>query len=340
MSNERMISLNHQNSNLITNNEGQLQSATLALKELNTILPQDRQIKLLLFLYSKFSQKSDMLINALPQECRKFFYYICIDNKSIREKIVNSTTIKISEVPCILLIDINDSISTYEGDRSVDIIKTIHGLNSKYNTSKQPPSQPQSQQQSFQKSASSSVTQLTDILDDTPQEEYPEESKRPPRRSPIPDRMPVPKNEDDDDMSSLVEDNNTNMNGVRKKVRHANRPVDHPIPEQERPDVGLSSARNFPTKGLGHENMGQSSLSQIPSQPPQKRSQNMNVSGGEMLDDELDEMLNEDSTMDPQIKKAKGGSMDKKEALANVKKAAMEMMEMRKAELEKEENNN
>lgn len=326
--------------------DGQLSTSTLALRELNKSLPSDRQIKLMLFLYSKFSTKSDMLIKALPQECRQFFYYICIDNVSIREKIMKSSTIKISEVPCILVVDINDTISTYEGDRSVDIIKTIHALNNKHQLSTHgsncqcPVHQKMSQQQQDE-SSPSSVTQLTDILDESEEsgEEnpYPSESKRPPRVSPIPERMPVPR--DDEDMSTLIDDDDSQTSSVRTKVRHANRPPDNHIPEQQRPDVGLSSARNFPTKGLGHEGMANSSLKQIPSYPKQRREAPMQVSGGEMLDDELDDMLNEDLTMDPQIRnmnsnKSGGGSIDRGEQMKNVKMAAAEMAKMREAEAE------
>lgn len=339
---QRMISLNQQPSTQQPQNEGQLSTATLALRDLNKSLPPDRQIKLILFLYSKFSEKSDMLIKALPQECRQFFYYICIDNKSIREKITNSTIIKITEVPCIIVVDMNDTISTYEGDRSVDIIKTIHGLNNKHQLSKHAPNCqcPTHQQMNQQQPEpiSSSVTQITDVLDEqeSQEDDYPSESKRPPRRSPISDRMPVPRDEEED-MSSLVDDNTTR----RTKVRHANRPADNhnSIPEQQRPDVGLSSARNFPTKGLGHEEMANSSLKQIPNQP-KRRSAPMQVSGGEMLDDELDDMLNEDVNMDPQIRSnmnansGKIGSIDRKEQMDNVKKAASEMAKMRETEID------
>ena len=124
--NQPMISLNQSSP---TSNDGQMSSVTLALRDLNKSLPPERQIKLIIFLYSKFSEKSDILIKSMPQDCRQFFYYICVDNKTIREKIINSTTMKITEVPCIIIVDINDNISTYEGNKSIEIIKTIYIIN-------------------------------------------------------------------------------------------------------------------------------------------------------------------------------------------------------------------
>lgn len=339
--NQQMIHLNnHQHHGTTGSNQiDQSSAVTLALRDLNTSLPHDRQIKMIIFLYSKFSQKSDMLIKALPQDCRKFFYYICIDNKIIRDKIVNSSTIKITEVPCVLLIDINDTISTYEGDRSVEIIKIIHELNAKHQLSKHAPNcqcpvhkKDIKPHQNIKKYSKDTVTSLSSIIEDDEQSsEFPQESKQPPRRSPIPDKMPVPPIEE-----TVHEEI---PNSIRAKIRRANRPIDNhdEIFEQERPDVGLSSARSLPSKGVGHENMARSSLNQsIPHPNQQNKKQQIQISGGEVLDDELDDMLDDDPTIDPLIRTSmnsnKNGSVDKKDSMNSVKKAAEEMKRMREDE--------
>lgn len=320
-----------------TSNDEQLTNVTLALKDLNRSIPPDRQIKMIIFLYSKFSEKSDMLIRAIPQECRQFFYYLRIDHTQIRKLISNSTTMRITDVPCIILIDINDTISTYEGDKSVEIIKTIHSLNRNHQLSKHGPNcQCPAHKQQIAPSISSSVTPLSTILGEAPEQEdqYPSESKRPPRRSPIPDRPPVPR-QDDEDMSSLIDDSATRMGGVRSKVRHATRPIDsRSIPEQDPPEVGLSSVRHLPPKGVGHAGMAQSSLKEVPQSNPRPRLSMQQVAGGEVLDDDLDDMLDEDPTLDPQIRSVASGSrnVDKKVSMDSVKKAAMEMQKMRESE--------
>lgn len=311
--------------------DGQMSSVTLALRDLNKSLPPERQIKIIIFLYSKFSEKSDMLIKSLPQECRQFFYYICIDNKAIRNKITNSSTMKISEVPCVIIIDINDNISTYEGDRSVEIIKIIHNLNTKHQLSKHGPdckcpvhnqTNKTSQQQPVRKNTT--VTQISDLLGDEDQQEYPSESKRPPRRSPIPDKLPIPIDDEEEYMSD-----ERNTKGVRRtKVRSVNRPIDDHarIPHQEPPEVGMSSSRNYPMKGVGHDSLAHSSLKQPSIQ--KKRNEPMQISGGEMLDD--DEFDDEDD--DQPVKS--GHKPDKKAAMDSVKKAAMEMQKMRESEVD------
>ena len=326
--NQPMISLNQSSP---ASNDGQMSSVTLALRDLNKSLPLERQIKLIIFLYSKFSEKSDILIKSMPQDCRQFFYYICVDNKTIREKIINSTTMKITEVPCIIIVDINDNISTYEGNKSIEIIKTIYNLNKKHQLSKHGPNCqcPVHTKQQSQQTTTSTVTPLADILPPTSEDPYPSESKRPPRKSPIPNKLPVPI-QDDEDMSSMVDDSATRMGAVRTKVRHASRPIDDGmnIQEQEPPEVGMSSVRNYPPKGVGHEGMAYSSLKQIEQQP--KRNQPpMKISGGEMLDDELDDLL-EDSNTSSSSKQ----QVDRKEAMNSVKKAAEEMKRMRENETE------
>lgn len=324
----------HQQQNHQTNS--QLSDVTLALKDLNRSLPQDRQIKLIILLYSKFSQKSDILIKSIPTECRPFFYYICIDNKTIRKKIKESTTMKITEVPCIIVIDINDTISIYEGDKSVEIIKTIYNINKQHQLSKHGPNC----QCPLHKASniSDTVTPISQ-LDMKSSNDYPSERKQPPIRSPIPDKLPVPPQ--DDDLASAIDDSATRIGGVRSKVRHANRPIESTrIREQDPPEVGISSIRNAPIRGLGHENMAHTSLKDVTGSKPKPKNTPISISGGEMLDDELDDMLDEDPTLDVEIRSTKKAQyMDKKEAMDSVKKAAMEMQKMRSLE-EEEENNN
>ena len=63
----------------------------------------------------------------------------------------------------------------------------------------------------------------------------------------------------------------------------------------------------------------------------------MKVYGGEILDDELDDMLDEDPTLDPVIRDNIGNSSiktDKKESMMNVKKAAEDMARIREQEAE------
>jgi hypothetical protein len=316
---QQMITLNQQSQSQHSPHDNkQMEIVTSALKELNKLLSPERQIKLILFLYSKFSKKSEEIINQIHPDCRKFFYYICIDSKLIREKIVKSTTIKITEVPCIILIDINDTISTYEGDKSFDIIKTIYNISTQSN---QQQSQPNFQPRKSQ-------TSLEDVIETSQHykqdSQYPSEGKYPPKRSPIPDILPTPIDDDDEeDKVNEIEDNATRLGGVRSKIRGATRPMDEMIPEQERPDVGMSIRPQLP-KGKGHEKLAISSLSQIPTQQPARRD-TIRKKDIEILDD-IEDL--DDFDIDPPMKT----KPDKKESMDSVKKAAAEMAKMREEE--------
>lgn len=301
--------------------EDQLPFVIESIGKLNRFLQPEKSIRMILFLWSRFSPKCADLINSIPDDCKKFFYYINIDNPGVRESIINSSSVKVTEVPCIIVVYTDGLISTYEGNSSIDIIKSIHSIAQKITQSSQSP-------QSTAKNPLSTVTPLSQILG-TPSDagKSLEENK---------ENEEYDTDEVDD---SPINDNSTSSrhSAVRSKIRRAERPMDDHtrIKQQNPPDVGLSTARNYPTKGMGHGELAHSSLgSDIKTnQKPHQKQKALPIMGGEMLDDDLDEMLDEDVTIDPIIRNiGKSGSTDKKEAMMNVKKAAEEMMRMREQE--------
>ena len=308
------------------NKQEQLQEVSKSLQYINQYIPEDKQIKQSLCLYSKFSPKSIDLIKHIPVEMKRFFYFLNIDNALIRKKILNSTTVKIKEVPCVIIVDIKGEVSIYEGIKSVEIIQTFKEILINGERLKQ-------QQSQLGLNEPEEITSLDEIIDDMEDEnEYPAESKRPPKKSPIPLKMPAPpqpRNEYNPQQSNPPQ---------RKKVKHALRQTDLNFPtDQYKPDVGISSIRHNPPKGVGHNKLAYSSLKDLPQyeEDESEEDDDMNITGGELLEDDLDDILNEDQTMDPQITKNSKNSknnVDKKEAMDSVKKAAMEMQRSRENE--------
>lgn len=278
-----------------------------SISEMNMFLQPDKRIRMILFLWSRFSPKCTELINSIPNECRRFFYCINIDNPDVRESILNSSSIKVTEVPCIIVVQLDGIVSLYEGDSSVEIIKSVYSIVQKIIQASAP------------KNSGLTVTPLSEILGS--------------QKSSI---IEPPDDENEPDLSELVDDSTSRHSAVRSKVRRAERPMDdhrQRIQEQDPPERGLSSARSYPTKGMGHDGMAQSSLGVDIKRPSKPKT--IPISGGEMLDDDLDDMLDEDATMDPIIRDVgKTGRSDKKEAMMNVKKAAEEMKRMREMEEE------
>lgn len=313
-----------------------------SLAEMNKFLQPDKTIRMILFLWSRFSPKCAELINSIPPECKRFFYYINIDNPDVRDSILNSSSIKVTEVPCIIVVHTDGIVSTYEGDASMEIIKSVYSIVQRIVQATQPQADPT-------RNPGSTVTPLSEILgmaaggNGEDDEKYNvTEGKRAPQKSPVTGPSYDEENEEyETDLSTLVDESSSRHSAVRSKVRQAGRPMDDQrqrIKEQDPPEVGLSSARSYPTKGVGHDSLARSSLGadiKRPSNKPKQKS--MPISGGEMLDDELDDMLDEDATMDPIIRDVgKTGRTDKKEAMMNVKKAAEEMKRMREMEEEDE----
>lgn len=304
-------------SSLIMENRDQLQMVVESLNELNKYLQPQKSLQMILFLWSKFSQKSATLINSLPQECKRFFYFINIDNPDVRQSILNSSNVKVTEVPCVIVIQNDGVISTYEGDTSMDIINSVYLIVQKIIQKNKP------------KTQASTETPLSEILTGGNYESNNDDE-----------------NEETDMKfkcagSDICESKPTHSS-VRSKIRRAERPMDtgNRIAEQDHSEHGLSSSRVHFTKGSGHEGLAVSSLGADIKKPSQKQKfkpQQMKVSGGEILDDELDDMLDQDPTLDPVIRDNIGNSSlkpDKKESMMNVKKAAEEMMRIRDQESE------
>ena len=307
-------------------NGDRLQLVVESLKEMNKFIQPEKSIQMILFLWSQFSQKSVSLINSMPNECKRFFYFINIDNPDIRESILNSSNVKVSQVPCIIVVQNDGVISTYEGDSSIDIIKSVYAIVQKIiqqNRPKKPPS---------------TVTPLSEILlsPDIDSNEDGQESQEN-DNSNMKFKCNGPSEVCDSD-----DDPETRHSAVRSKIRRAERPMDtgNRIVQQNHSENGLSSSRVHFNKGDGHHGLAVSSLgadikksSQKQKQPPKL----MKVYGGEILDDELDDMLDEDPTLDPVIRDNIGNSSiktDKKESMMNVKKAAEDMARIREQEAE------
>jgi hypothetical protein len=287
------------------------------LKQLNSLLSPDKQIKMLLFLHSKFSKVSQDTLSFMPDHCRKYFHYISIDNSAIREKIKNSESVKINTVPCIIVVDINNNVSLYESDKLSQIINFISNASGE----NKPPPQPQQMLgvSHPQQQLSGGSTPLSSLIDeDTP--------ARPPSQS--------------------SRNRQSQPSSQRTKVKAVPRRGDILPPHTEMPEMGRSTLRNQVPKGVGHEKMARSSLGEIDisssnkQQPPMGNNQPEfsgmeDLEDGEIVGEDLDDILNEDPTLDPDIKKSIASkSVDKKESMDSVKRLAMEMQQGREIEEE------
>lgn len=276
-----------------------------SLINLNSKIKDDnRKIKLLVFFYSKFSEKSSNLLSSIPEECKSLFYYISVDNPKIRSRLLTSKKISIREVPSILMISIDDSVSTFEGPKTIDLLKNFLSLLT-------PPPPPAGFEK--QKRVGFS-TPLSSVLGNK-QRVHPSSFNEENVIEDISDIKHV-KN------VSKIEDINTSIDRLGMKRKK----------EEDNEVKGISSLRNRPVKGIGHEKMAHSSLSSVidmgeENPPPKSTNNNLGMDIIEDIDD-IENMENEIDT-----EELLGVSVDKKESMDNIKKAALEMQKMREVDL-------
>ena len=89
---------------------------------------------MILFLYSNNSEMCRKILEALDSNVRTFFRFICVDNPKINKLIKESETVKISQIPTILLI--------YNGlIEEADVRELLHNINIFMNRQQKPQSQ-------------------------------------------------------------------------------------------------------------------------------------------------------------------------------------------------------
>jgi hypothetical protein len=219
----------------------------------------DKKVKLIILLYSKYSQKSLQVLNTISLPCREYYKLISVDNKIIKEQIKNSYSVKVKQVPSIALVYEDGLVLTCEGESCIDVVTNIEQYNQDKNKEKN---------KGF-----------------TPLETIPIQKKI------------IKKRNDEEDF-------NGGMNSKRTEIK----------------------------KGEGHSNMGLSSIrSNIEDNTVKiKKKKVFKVEGAETLDEDLDDMINEDPTLDIDIKKS---YEIKKKDTKGVQNLAAQMMKEREQDL-------
>ena len=132
-------------------------------------------IKFSILLYSKYSSNSTKIIEIINQYTAVFtnnfnFKLICIDNEKIRSQVLNSKNIKISKVPCILILYNDGGLEKYEGEDAFNWVESIINKLSPVQPVQQPQIQqpqiqpPQIQQPQIQPPQIQSVQQPSEVL--------------------------------------------------------------------------------------------------------------------------------------------------------------------------------
>lgn len=82
------------------------------------------------FLYSKYSQSSKQLNDAMQRSGVDFFgklglQPLCVDNPKVRERIRNNESIDVTTVPCVLIIFTDGGVEKYEGPHAFQWVQAM-----------------------------------------------------------------------------------------------------------------------------------------------------------------------------------------------------------------------
>ena len=121
------------------------------------------------FLYSKYSPNCKKLLDIIQSYGMKIDS-LCIDNDSVRKRILTSKNVSIKIVPCILIGFQDGVIEKYDGDHATEwITKVISNLQTEHSPKPQPQYQPPSSS--------------SDVLHPSPQPQRPPQQNRSPPQS-------------------------------------------------------------------------------------------------------------------------------------------------------------
>jgi hypothetical protein len=128
-----------------------------------------------IFLYSKYSSNSKKLLDVCRNKVPGI-RYLCIDNINVRKRVLKNTQIKITYVPCILLIYTSGVIEKYEGEHAFMWIKEmVEKMNPPQQELPPPPNQQELQPVKNGLSGNTAIENLFDINDEEEEEEEEEE---------------------------------------------------------------------------------------------------------------------------------------------------------------------
>ena len=224
----------------------------MSLELLNSSLPSADRFRSIIFLFSRFSKISSDLIERIPQECRGVFHYISVDEQKVRDSILKSKQIKINVVPCIMTIDEKNNVLIYEGEKTLEIIKSVYTILMNQRLIKEKKQIPQVG--GFDSNTTSLDLNRSKYTEDTRDMRSQNNIRYQPQSSKSTEYF-------DQDVSEVP----------RQKVRRAVRPMDPPPKHEERDfhSGGISSAKPTIVMGRGHEKMMVSSLHQPTGVNPQ-----------------------------------------------------------------------
>lgn len=284
-------------------------------------------IKIILF-YSKYSKLCDDFLKALHPYYKQLITFICVDNSSIRKRLMTSKY-KLQVVPSVFMLFENGKVNVHSGQELIQLVDFFNKNMETYMVIKTQQTQ-KTQIVSHQEQSNLNQTRLIQTDDNS--------SKITPlnfniRKEKNHEMNNSLENELEDSLSDSMQSrhislmrenqelsriNNTKNSKTNKEVTHLPR-VKEPIPYEfnKKVEIGMSSKRLVPRGKKEHEKMALTSVKFIEGNrldtvqeeddddDEDDNEIDINIEDAEILNDDIDELMNseEDPTIDPIIKK-------------------------------------
>ena len=249
-------------------------------------------LKKIILFYSKFSKVSEQFINALHPIYKHILSCICVDNPELRKRLINSKY-KLNVVPTVFMLFENGKVNVHYGNELNQLISFLNKNMESFMVFKTNGNMNQKKNESIGQLQPQHLQEVNELQTNVKQKG---------NVTPLIINKPV-----------------ENTRKIKESVKHLPR-IKQPIPLDfnKEMDVGISSKRIVPKGRKEHQKMAMSSINIIGGskldtidEQDEEDEENeededeidLQTEDGELLEDNLEDLINDDKTIDPIVKK-------------------------------------
>ena len=276
-------------------------------------------LKKIILFYSKFSKVCGQFINALHPNYRHVMSCICVDNSKLRKRLINSKY-KLSVVPTVFMLFDDGKVNVHYGNELNQLINFLNKNMESFMVFKTNGNMNQKKNETIGQIKHSSQLNKT--------------------QAPFQEELQIDRKTGN--VTPLIINKQVENNTKKESVKHLPRIKQKiPLDFNKEMDVGISSKRMIPKGKKEHQKMALSSINIIggnkldtieedeeeEDEDEDEEEMNMQTEDGELLEDNLEDLINDDKTIDPIVKK---GGKNLKDIAANMQQDRERMDETTK----------
>ena len=271
-------------------------------------------LKKIILFYSKFSKVSEQFINALHPNYRHILSCICVDNPELRKRLINSKY-KLNVVPTVFMLFENGKVNVHYGNELNQLIGFLNKNMESFMVFKTNGNMNHKKNETIGQLKQQNLQEVNDLQTNVKQKGS---------VTPLIINKPV--------------DHTKKIKESVKQLPRIKQPI--PLDFNKEMDVGISSKRIVPKGRKEHQKMAMSSINIIggskldtieededEDDDDEADEIDLQTEDGELLEDNLEDLINDDKTIDPIVKK---GGKNLKDIAANMQQDRERMDETTK----------